>query len=76
MEAVKNMLYSTQVHVRFWEEAIRRALYMLNRSANETLHTAGVTPYKAWYKRRPSIACMKVFGTDTYKDRLVAWGFI
>lgn len=65
MEAVESMLYSAQVHLRFWGEAVHTAVYTLNRSASETSHAAIVNPFEAWHKRRPS-AHMRIFGIDAY----------
>jgi hypothetical protein len=45
---------------RFWGEAIRTAVYILNRCSTRAL--SGVTPYEAWHGRKPNVHHMRVFG--------------
>ena len=37
MEAVRSMLHSSNVHLRFWAEATHTAVYTLNRTSTKTL---------------------------------------
>jgi len=41
-------------------EAVATAVYVLNRSRTKGLN--GVTPYEAWYGKKPSVKHMKIFG--------------
>jgi hypothetical protein len=64
MEAVRSMIYSANVHLRFWAEAAHTAVYTLNRTATRTL--TGSTPYEVWYKSKPSVSHLRIFGSDAY----------
>jgi hypothetical protein len=64
MEAIGNMLHSANVDVCFWAEAVHTAIYTLNRTATRTL--VGCTPYEAWYKSKPSLSHLRVFGANAY----------
>jgi len=52
----------------FWGEAVHTALFLLNRVPTSALN--GVTPYQAWYGRKPSVHFLKVFGCIAYIRRL------
>ena len=58
------MLYSANVHLRFWGEALHTAVYCLNRTGTRTI--PGMTPFQAWYGLKPVVSHMRVFGSDAY----------
>lgn len=64
MEAVRSMIYSANVHTRFWGEALHNAVYCLNRSGSRMLD--GETPYERWHGVRPCVSHIRVFGADAY----------
>ncbi|KAG6518159.1 hypothetical protein ZIOFF_021561 [Zingiber officinale] len=49
---------------RFWGEAVRHAVYLLNRLPTKALGER--TPFEAWMGRKPHLAHLKVFGCITY----------
>lgn len=66
------MLADSSLKKTFWSEAIATAAYLANRSPKVVL--AGRTPYELWFKKRPNISNLKIFGCKAYplvpaKDR-------
>ncbi|KAG6537703.1 hypothetical protein ZIOFF_002798 [Zingiber officinale] len=49
---------------RFWGEAVRHAVYMLNRLPTKALGDR--TPFEAWMGRKPHLAHLRVFGCVVY----------
>jgi hypothetical protein len=47
------LLKNMDVPSKFWGEAVRTAVYILNRCPTRAL--SGVTPYEAWHGRKPSV---------------------
>jgi len=64
MEAARSMLYAANIHIRFWGEAVHTAVYILNRTATRTVD--GKTPFEVWYKAKPSLSHIRIFGSDAY----------
>lgn len=56
----RRMLQTKKLSNVHWAEAIRTAIYILNRSCTSSLD--GITPYEAWYDRKPNVNHFKVFG--------------
>jgi hypothetical protein len=54
------MLKSKGVPGRFWGEAVATVVYVLNRAPTKSLQ--GKTPYEAWYKKKPSVHHLRMFG--------------
>ena len=48
----------------FWVEAMCYANYIQNRSPIKALD--GITPFEAWFGRKPSVKHFKVFGCPTW----------
>jgi hypothetical protein len=44
----------------FWGEAVTTAVYVLNRA--HTRSVDGMTPYEAWYGKKPAVDHLRVFG--------------
>jgi hypothetical protein len=44
----------------FWGEAVRTAVYLLNRSSTKALDN--MTPFEAWHGKKPKVNHLKVFG--------------
>lgn len=64
MEAVRSMIYSANVHTKFWGEALHTAVYCFNRSGSRMLD--GETPFERWYGVRPCVSHIRVFGSDAF----------
>lgn len=64
MEAVRSMLYSANVHAKFWGEALHTAVYCLNRTGTRMLD--GKTPFEKWHGIRPCVSHVRIFGADAF----------
>ena len=64
MEMVRCMLKRKNVPNEFWAEAVCCAGYLINRSPTKCLNN--ITPHEAWYRRKPNIQHLKVFGSVAY----------
>ncbi|KAG6483537.1 hypothetical protein ZIOFF_060185 [Zingiber officinale] len=51
-------------NTRFWGEAVRHAVYLLNRLPTKALGDR--TPFEAWIGRKPHLAHLRVFGCVAY----------
>jgi Reverse transcriptase (RNA-dependent DNA polymerase)/Integrase core domain/GAG-pre-integrase domain len=58
---VRCMLKNKCVPAEFWGEAAATAVYILNRAPTKSV--TGMTPYEAWYKRKPRVDHFRVFGS-------------
>ncbi|KAK1686566.1 hypothetical protein QYE76_047414 [Lolium multiflorum] len=56
----RSMMKSKGVPGRFWGEAVTTAVYLLNRAPTKSV--VGMTPYEAWYGRKPSVDHLRTFG--------------
>jgi len=64
MEAIRSILHSSNVYVHFWVEATHTAIYTLNCTGTRIVE--GSTPFELWYKEKPSMSYMRIFGTMAY----------
>ena len=64
MEVVRSMIYSAIVHLHFWAKAAHTAVCTLNRTFTRTL--IGRIPYEAWYKSKPYVSHLRIFGSEAY----------
>lgn len=60
MEMARSFLKDKNLPATFWAEAVRHSVYILNRLPTRAL--SGVTPYEAWFLRKPDIAHVRIFG--------------
>ena len=44
---------------RFWGEAVTTVVFIVNRAPTKALK--GVTPFEAWYGRKPSVSFLRAF---------------
>nr|GEV18837.1 zinc finger, CCHC-type [Tanacetum cinerariifolium] len=58
-EMVNSMLSYSSLGEGFWGEAMLTTCYMLNKVPNKRNKT---TPYELWYKKRPNLAFLRVWG--------------
>ncbi|XP_074362568.1 uncharacterized protein LOC141702856 [Apium graveolens] len=56
----RSLLKEREIPAYMWGEAVRHAVYKLNRLPTRAL--SELTPYKAWSKKKPQIDYLKVFG--------------
>ena len=64
METTRSMLYHAHLPLKFWAEAVSTAVYLRNRSPTSSLND--VTPFEAWFKEKPDVSNMKVYGCKAY----------
>lgn len=56
----RSMLKERNVPSQMWGEAIRHAVYVLNRMPTRSL--SRMTPYEAWFGKKPHVDYLRVFG--------------
>ena len=60
----RSLLKERDMPSYMWAEAIRHAVYLLNRLPTRAV--SGETPYEAWTKKKPRVDYLKVFGCIAY----------
>lgn len=63
-ESARTMLIASGLEKNLWPEAVRTAVYMLNRSCNS--RNPKTTPFGLWFGKKPNLSHVKVFGTIGY----------
>lgn len=63
-ESARTMLISSGLHKSIWPEAVKTAVYILNRTTNS--RNPMKTPFEMWFGERPRLNHLKVFGTTGY----------
>lgn len=58
------MLWTSQVPLGFWPEAVRCATYLKNRTV--ATHTHGKTPFEAFHGVPPNLGHLRIFGCRCY----------
>lgn len=48
----------------FWAEAVNTVVFILNRSPTKAVQNK--TPYEAWYKEKPQVHFLRIFGCIAY----------
>ncbi|GJX03123.1 zinc finger, CCHC-type containing protein [Tanacetum coccineum] len=64
MSTTRSMLKAMHMPQNFWAEAIRHAVYVLNRVPTKALKDS--TPYEALKDRKPNMRHLRVFGCKAY----------
>ncbi|KAG6521698.1 hypothetical protein ZIOFF_018823 [Zingiber officinale] len=64
MAMARSLLKGTHMPVRFWGEAVRHAVYLLNRLPTKALGEC--TPFEAWMGRKSHLTHLRVFGCVAY----------
>lgn len=62
-ERDRSMRYCANLPDHLWAESVMTATYLYNRSPRKGQN---VTPYEAFYKRKPDVSNLKVFGSPAY----------
>jgi hypothetical protein len=65
----RSMMKSKGMPGRFWGEAVSTAVYLLNRAPTKSV--VGMTPYEAWYRRKPSVDHLRTFGCVAHVKTVV-----
>ncbi|KAJ9551322.1 LOW QUALITY PROTEIN: hypothetical protein OSB04_015367 [Centaurea solstitialis] len=68
LEVTRSLLKAMNVPETLWGEAVRHAVYLLNRVP--TKGVKNMTPYEGWKGRKPTLAHVKVFGCVAHIKRL------
>jgi len=55
----RSMMKAKSMPTRFWGEAVTTAVFILNHAPTKALK--GVTPFKAWYVRKPILSFLRTF---------------
>lgn len=64
MEMTGCLLMEKGLYKNFWAEAANTAVYLLNLLPTKALKD--VTPHEAWFKNRPSVSHLHIFGCLCY----------
>ena len=64
LERARTMLIHAGLPSSLWPEAIAAACYITNRLPTTALE--GKTPYEAWYKKKPDLSNLRVYGCNAY----------
>ena len=64
VEMARCMLQTKGLSNSYWGEAVATAVYIPNRSPTSALEK--MTPYEAWYEKKPNVNHFKVFGCLAY----------
>ncbi|KAG6471152.1 hypothetical protein ZIOFF_072253 [Zingiber officinale] len=64
MAMARSLLKGTHMPARFWGEAVRHAVYLLNCLPTKALGER--TPFEAWIGRKPHLTHLRVFGCVAY----------
>ena len=59
VEHTSAMLWDAELPIAFWAAAMSTANFLRNRSPTKALD--GITPYEAWYGRRPNLRFIRIF---------------
>ena len=60
----RSMLKAKGLPGWFWGEAVNTAVYILNRCPTKSV--TGMTPFEAWYGKKPAVHHLKTFGCIAY----------
>ena len=58
------MLYKAQLPLSLWGEALTTQIHVWNRIPTSSLK--GMTPYEAWFKQKPDVSHLRVWGCLAY----------
>jgi len=61
---ISAMLYQAQLPPSLWGEALATQIHVWDRLPTSSLK--GMTPYEAWFKRKPDVSHLRVWGCLAY----------
>lgn len=65
VDRAKTMLIESNLPLKFWGEAVLASNYLTNRSPTTAIKV-NKTPYELWYKQKPDLSKIRVFGCDAF----------
>lgn len=71
VESARSMLYGEGLPERLWAEAANTAVYLLNRSVNNTARDK--TPYELYYLKKPRFNHLRVLGVCQSSTQKTEW---
>lgn len=66
-ESSRTMLNKSKLSVSLWPEAVKTAVYVLNRVPN--VRDPDITPYEKWYGMKPNVKNLRIFGQKAVVNR-------
>ncbi|GKD57377.1 zinc finger, CCHC-type containing protein [Tanacetum coccineum] len=63
LSTTRSMMKAMKLPLTFWAEAVKHAIYILNRVPTRAL--VDKTPYEALYNRKPNLENQRIFGCTT-----------
>ena len=70
-ESAIAMLLTADLSEPYWEEARKTACYLYNRSPSAHTETNPLSPYESYFKVKPHVKNLRVFGSTCYPTNLV-----
>ena len=64
LSTTRCMMKATKLPPNFWDEAVRHAIYILNRTPTKSLED--ITPYEALKGKKPNLNHLRIFGCIAY----------
>ncbi|GJY42005.1 zinc finger, CCHC-type containing protein [Tanacetum coccineum] len=64
LSTTRSMIKAMKLPLTFWAEAVKHAIYILNRVPTRAL--VDKTPYEALYNRKPNLENLRIFGCTAY----------
>lgn len=64
VECARTMLLASGLQKQLWPEAVRTAVYILNRSSNKKCLNS--TPYEEWFGTKPEMGHVRIFGSECF----------
>ena len=61
VEHASAMLWAARLPIGFWSSAVKCSVFLMNRSPHSALQD-NMTPYEAWFGRKPNLGFLRVFG--------------
>ena len=61
------MMSLTGLPLSFWGYALETTAFTLNMAPSKSVHT---TPYGLWFRKKPKLSFLKVWGCDAYVKKL------
>ena len=67
LDMVRSMMSHANLPKSFWGYALNTASYLLNHAPSKAVDS---TPYEIWYKRKPNLKHLKVWGCPAFVKRV------
>ena len=67
LDMVRSMMIHANLPKSFWGDALNTASYLLNHAPSKAVDS---TPYEIWYKRKPNLKHLKVWGCPAFVKKV------